>query len=137
MKTITVESGIHAPVERVWEMWTEPTHIVQWAFASDDWEAPHAENDVRVGGAFKTTMAAKDKSERFDVTGTYTTVVPYERLEYTIEDGRKVTVQFQSMGGTTQVVETFEPYPNYTEEQEHSGWQAILDNFKKYAEGTK
>ena len=58
MRKITVETIVAAPLQRVWECWTVPEHIVQWSFASDDWEAYGAENDVRVGGQFKTTLAA-------------------------------------------------------------------------------
>ena len=42
---ITVETTINAPVEKVWQYWTEPKHIVQWNNASDDWHTPQAEND--------------------------------------------------------------------------------------------
>ncbi len=62
---IKVEVSVNAPLLKVWEYWTQPEHIVNWAFASDDWEAPTAENDVQVGGRFLTTMAAKDKSASF------------------------------------------------------------------------
>ena len=58
-KTITVETTIKAPVETVWECWTEPRHITNWYFASDDWHAPLAENDLKLNGKFKTRMAAK------------------------------------------------------------------------------
>lgn len=58
----TVQTVVNAPMEKVWKCWNKPEHITGWAFASDDWEAPAAENDLRVGGKFKTTMAAKDKS---------------------------------------------------------------------------
>ncbi len=75
--TITVQSVVKAQIEKVWEFWTKPEHIVHWAFASDDWEAPAAENDLRVGGKFKTTMAARDKSTSFDFTGAYTIVKEY------------------------------------------------------------
>ena len=136
-KTITVENLISAPVEKVWVLWTEPSHIVNWAYASEDWEAPHAENDVRVGGKFKTVMAAKDGSESFDFTGTYTTVIPQELIEYVMDDGRNVTVQFQSMGDKTKLTETFEMEHTNTEDLQRTGWQAILENFKKYVENNK
>src|SRR5687767_9666848 len=92
---ITVQTTINAPIEKVWEFWTSPEHITHWAFASDDWEAPLAENDVRIGGKFKTLMAAKDGSSRFDFTGTYTEVSVNELLAYTMDDGRKVRVVFK------------------------------------------
>jgi uncharacterized protein YndB with AHSA1/START domain len=134
---ITVQSIIKAPIAKVWEFWTRPEHIVNWAFASDDWEAPAAENDVRVGGKFKTVMTAKDKSTSFNFTGIYTSVKNHELIEYDIDDGRHVKVEFAEVPEGVRVTETFEPEKTNPEEMQRSGWQAILDNFKKYAEGNK
>lgn len=131
---ITVKVMVKSSLRKVWDYWTKPEHIVGWAFASDDWEAPHAENDVHAGGRFKTTMAAKDKSSRFDFTGTYTKVVPNGVLEYTIDDGRKVSVIFTELAQGVQVTEMFDPENTHTREQQREGWQAILENFKKYVE---
>jgi len=134
MATITVENVTNAPIERVWSVWTEPTYIVKWCHASDDWEAPHAENDLRVGGVFTIIMAAKDGSSRFDFTGTYTGIVRHERIEYTMTDGRKVSVRFENLHGSVKVTETFEAETTHSIDQQRVGWQAILDNFKKCVE---
>ena len=139
LKPITVESVIKAPLEKVWEIWTKPEHIVNWAFASDDWEAPAAENDVRTGGRFKTVMAAKDKSASFDFTGTYTNVKNHELIEYDMdgEDARHVKIEFAKVPEGVKVTETFDPENENSAEMQRSGWQSILDNFKKYAEAKK
>ena len=133
---ITVQSVVKGPIEKVWESWIKPEHIVQWAFASNDWEAPAAENDLRVGGKFKTTMAAKDKSASFDFTGAYTDVKEHELIEYDMDDGRHVKVEFAELPqkGGVKITETFDPESENPKEMQRSGWQAILDNFKKYAE---
>jgi uncharacterized protein YndB with AHSA1/START domain len=131
---ITVETIIHAPVEKVWKNWTDPKDIVQWAFASDDWHAPYADNDVRVDGAFKTTMAAKDGSFSFDFGGVYTKVEPNKTLEYTIGDGRRVWISFESQGDKTKMTETFEAEEMNSIEMQKDGWQAIMENFKKHTE---
>lgn len=135
-KEITVQATINAPIEKVWKYWNEPNHITQWAFASDDWHAPKAENDLRTGGKFSTTMAAKDGSFSFDFGGIYTKVENHKTIEYTIADGRKVKISFVQDGNQTKVVETFEPENENPEEMQRGGWQAILDNFKKHAETT-
>jgi len=132
--TITVQSVVKAPIEKVSEFWTKPEHIVHWAFASDDWEAPAAENYLRVGGRFKTTMAAKDRTTSFDFTGVYTNVKEHELIEYDIDDGRHVEVEFRELPEGVKITETFEPENENPEKMQRSGWQAILDNFKKYAE---
>lgn len=131
---ITVQTTINASVEKVWKLWTAPEHITKWCAASDDWHTPRAENDVRVGGKFLSRMEAKDGSFGFDFGGIYDDVKKHELIEYTIGDGRKVSVQFSSEGNRTKVVETFEAESTNPIEMQRGGWQAILDNFKKYVE---
>lgn len=132
--TVTVAATVNAPVQKVWEFWNNPEHITKWAHASDDWHAPYADNDPRTGGTFKTTMAAKDGSFSFDFGGTYTNVQDNSLIEYTMDDSRKVSVIFKSTGGATKITETFDPESTNPIEMQRGGWQAILDNFKKYAE---
>lgn len=131
---ITVQATVKAPVEKVWKAWNEPEHITQWCAASDDWHAPYADNDLRKDGKFKTTMAAKDGSMSFDFTGAYTNVVPNKTIAYTIDDGRKVEVNFTSQGDETKVVETFEAESTNPVDMQRAGWQSILDSFKSYTE---
>ncbi len=132
---ITVHSSINAPVEKVWKYWSSPEHITQWCNASDDWHTPHAENDLRVGGKFMSRMEAKDGSMGFDFGGTYDAVRENEYVEYTMGDGRKVKVNFISKGNTTEVEESFEAETTNPIEMQRTGWQNILDNFKKHVEG--
>ena len=131
---ITVETIVNVTIQKAWEYWTNPEHIKQWAFASEDWHAPYADNDLRVGGEFKTTMAAKDGSFSFDFGGVYTSVDPQRLIKYELGDGRKVSVEFTDHGDTTKVVEIFDPEEQNPIEMQQGGWQAILDNYKKYAE---
>lgn len=131
---ITVEVTVKAPVKKVWEYFNGPEHIVNWAHASDDWHAPNSANDLRVGGTFSTTMAAKDGSFSFDFGGVYTDVVEHKLIAYTLGDDRKVKVTFTNQGNETKVVETFEAEDTHSIEMQQGGWQAILDNFKKYTE---
>ncbi|MFZ4400165.1 MAG: SRPBCC domain-containing protein [Bacteroidales bacterium] len=129
---ITVETYITASIEDVWRYWTEPEHIMNWYHASDDWYAPYAENDLRINGKFKTTMAAKDGSMSFDFEGNYTNIQKFERIEYKIIDGRKVEISFNAIGNETKITEVFEPENMHTFEIQKNGWQSILDNFKEY-----
>lgn len=132
---ITVETSVRAPIEKVWRCWTEPGHIKNWCFASPDWCVPDATNDVTVEGKFKTRMESRDGKMGFDFTGTYTDVVPYEKIEYTIDDGRKVIIRFipqPNADGSIKITETFEAEDINSLEQQKQGWQTILDNFAKY-----
>ncbi len=132
--SITVATTVHAPVATVWKCWTLPEYITQWNHASDDWHCPYAENDLRVNGTFKSTMAAKDGSMSFDFEGVYTAVDEHKRIEYTLADGRKVKITFLAEGAKTTVTEEFDPENINSRELQKGGWQAILDNFKKITE---
>ena len=131
---ITVENTINAPVEKVWVYWTEPKHIIKWNAASDDWHTTHAENDLRVGGTFSSRMESKDGTMGFDFGGVYDAVTTNEYIEYTLGDGRKVKTYFKSAGDTTKVTTNFEAESMNPVEMQRGGWQAIMDNFKKYTE---
>jgi uncharacterized protein YndB with AHSA1/START domain len=132
--TITIEALVHSPVESVWEYWTDPKHITQWSRASDDWHTPYAENDLKVGGKFVSRMEAKDGSFGFDFGGVYDEVSLHEGIAYTLGDGRKVKIVFIRQGNDTKIVESFEAEETNAIEMQQAGWQAILDNFKTYAE---
>ena len=136
MQPITIAITINAPVQKVWDMWTLPAHITKWAFASDTWEAPYAENNVTVNGRFKTTMSAKDGSASFDFTGTYTQIDPHKVIAYTMDgdDARNVHIIFVADGEVTHITETFDPENENPEDMQRTGWQSILDNFKNYVE---
>ncbi|MGC4040193.1 MAG: SRPBCC domain-containing protein [Flavobacterium sp.] len=131
---MTVRISTKQKLEKAWDYFTDPKHIVNWCFASDDWHAPKAENDLRTGGTFSTTMAAKDGSFSFDFGGTYDEVIPLKKYSYTMADGRKVIVKFDVLDDTVIVTENFNPEHQNPLEMQRGGWQMILENFKKYLE---
>jgi uncharacterized protein YndB with AHSA1/START domain len=131
---ITIQTTINAPIEKVWTIWSDPNHITKWASPSEDWHTTRAENDLREGGKFLSRMEAKDGSFGFDFGGTYDVVNQNELIEYTMGDGRKVKTVFTTDGNSTEIVQTFDPEAENPREMQQAGWQAILDNFKKYAE---
>ena len=131
---VTIESTIAADKNKVWDYYTNPEHITKWNFAADDWQCPSAENDMRVGGKYAARMEAKDGSFGFDFEAVYDEVLDNEKFTYTIADGRPVTVNFDDLGDKTKVVVNFEAENQNPVEMQKAGWQAILDNFKKYTE---
>ncbi|NJO69915.1 MAG: hypothetical protein HC830_12095 [Bacteroidetes bacterium] len=133
---ITVEANVNAPVEKVWDAWTTPHNIIHWNAASDDWFTPWAENDLKPGGNFVWRMESRDGKMGFDFSGKYTSVEPYKLIENVLDDGRKVKITFESRGDSTYVKESFEAEQENSLELQQTGWQAILDNFKKYVEKT-
>lgn len=134
MERITVKAMVKASVNKVWDLWSDPKHIVKWNAASEEWHTPRAENDLRVGGKFLSRMEAKDGSFGFDFGGTYDEVVPQKRIAYTLDDGRKVEVDFKEKNGQTEIVSIFDPETQNPTEMQREGWQSILDSFKRYAD---
>ncbi|MBE0600946.1 MAG: SRPBCC domain-containing protein [Firmicutes bacterium] len=131
---VTVQTLVHAPLRTVWNLWTRPEHIKEWNSASDDWYTPSAQNDLRTGGRFCYTMSSRDGKNSFDFLGTYTEVIPQEKIACTLDDGRKVSIKFEPLADAVQVAETFELEHEYAPDKQQEGWQAILDHFKRYVE---
>ncbi|MFN0216751.1 MAG: SRPBCC family protein [Saprospiraceae bacterium] len=131
---LTVTATINVPIEIVWTLWNTPEHIMQWNNASEDWHTTAATNDLKVGGKFNYTMAARDGSVAFDFWGVYDEVITNQKIAYTMGDGRKAEVHFSSHGDETKVLTSFEAETENSIELQQGGWQAILNNFKSYAE---
>ena len=131
---ITVQVSVEADAKKVWNCWTAPEHITKWNFASDDWHCPEAKNDVRTGGRFSSIMAAKDGSMSFEFGGVYDEVVDGRKIAYTMDDGRQAVVDFEVDGDAVNITTVFDAEETNPVEMQRGGWQAILNNFKKYAE---
>ena len=134
MLKITISTIVNANIDRVWCSWTTPEDINQWNAASDDWHNPRSTNDLKVGGRFSYRMEAKDGSMGFDFEGTYTNVDPRRKIDYVLEDGRTVSVTFESSDDGIKVSETFDAENSNTAEMQKQGWQCILNRFKAHVE---
>lgn len=132
--TLEISASIQAPIKKVWDYFNLPKHVVNWNAAADSWHCPSADNDLKVGGKFNYTMAAKDGSFQFDFSGTYTEIEHHSSIKYVLDDDRKVEIQFRDDNGTVNIIERFEAENMNPLEMQQGGWQAILDNFKQYTE---
>jgi len=131
---IIVSTVVQAPIHEVWRAYTTPEDIKAWNAASPDWHTTSATVDLRPGGKFSSRMEAKDGSFGFDFAGEYTKVVPHQLIEYAFGE-RFASVEFiQGATGVTVQV-TFDSEPAHSEEQQRTGWQAILENFARHVKG--
>lgn len=130
---ITVKANLSANKKKVWEYYTNPIHITQWNFADHSWHCPSASNNLVVGGRYLARMEAKDGSMGFDFDAVYTEINPEESFTYVFGD-RLATVQFKEFNEHTEIIVSFDPDTNHDIAFQKAGWQAILDNFKKYTE---
>ncbi|WP_373400405.1 SRPBCC family protein [Algoriphagus halophilus] len=131
---ITVQVLVNSPIEKAWDTWVNPKHIVNWYFASPDWHCPTSENDLQAGGNFKFRMEAKDGSFGFDFGGVYQEVVKHQLISYILDDTRTVRITFEEKDGKVLILQTFEAEEENSKEMQKDGWQAILHNYKSYTE---
>lgn len=135
---------VKASLETVWESFTNPEKMIYWSFASDDWHCPKSHWKLEIWEKFLATFAAKDGSMSFDLEWEYLYIDKYKKLEYVmidmqygehyIEKWRKVSVIFEETPEWIQITETFDAEEIHPHEMQIAGWQAILENFKKYCE---
>ena len=130
---VTITATIAATPWTTWRAWTEPAHITRWNFAAPDWHCPHAEVDLRPGGRYRARMEAKDGSFGFDLEAVFDIVEPERRISFIMPDGRRAETTFEAIGGGTRVTTTFDAETENPIEMQRAGWQAILDNFARYA----
>lgn len=131
---ITIQTTITSDLPTVWAAWIDPEDIMQWNAASDDWHTTAASVDFQVGGGFRSRMEARDGSMGFDFAGTYTRIDDLSLIEFELDDGRPVTVEFSESADGVVVTETFEAENENAAELQRQGWQAILDNFARHVE---
>ena len=131
---ITIQAEVLADRNQAWSHYTEPAHITQWNFASEDWCCPTASNELVVGGKFSWRMEAKDGSFGFDFEGVFTEIVPLQKLKYVFMDQREAEISFSDLPEGTLVQIVFDAENENSLELQQSGWQAILNNFKSHTE---
>ena len=131
---IIVSTVVSAPLVEVWRAYTTPEDIVVWNTASSDWHTTAASVDLLPGGKFSSRMEAKDGSFGFDFAGEYTQVVPQRLIEYTFGD-RIGLVEFTEGPAGVLVTVTFDAEQTHSDEQQRTGWQAILDSFARHVKG--
>lgn len=131
---VQVQNTINASIEKVWDLWNLPEHIMNWNNPSPDWHTPFVENDLKAGGKFKFTMGTKDGKEGFDFEGIYTKIEKFSLIEYRLFDNRTANVRFEKKDNQVILTETFEPETKNDESMQKEFCTAIIQNFKNYVE---
>jgi len=130
-----IKADVYQNIDVIWETYTDAKHVTQWSFASDDWHVTEGHAKFVEGGAFNYRMEAKDESFGFNFMGTYDEIVKHQTIKYHLTDKRNIDVEFKKHKGYVTIQLTVDAENEFSLEQQKVGWQAILDNFKSYAEG--
>lgn len=151
---VVIERTFEAPVDLVWQMWTEPDHFKQW-YGPKGFTVPVAEMELRVGGKRLVCMASPDGSMTMWTVGEYTEIAPTGRLVYTespadengnvvspaamgMPDGypatTEVTVLLEDLGGRTKMVMTHAGV--LASSGAGGGWQQAFDKLAEHIAAT-
>ncbi|XDD47517.1 SRPBCC domain-containing protein [Leptospira sp. WS39.C2] len=131
---IQIQTLIANDRKKVWDYYTNPTHITQWNFADLSWHCPHAKVELKNGGTYMARMEAKDGSFGFDFEAIFDSVKEHESITYTMTDKRKAKIEFKDKAPHTEVTITFDAETENPIEMQKEGWQSILNSFKNYVE---
>jgi uncharacterized protein YndB with AHSA1/START domain len=152
---VVIERIFDAPVDLIWQMWTDPEHFKAW-FGPDGASIPVAKMDVRVGGNRLVCMKMPSPGGPMQMwfTGEYIEVLENQRLVYTEsisdENGKvsaplemgmpeghpmttEVSVELEDVGGRTKMVMTHAGIPQ--DSPGAAGWMMALDKLAAHLEG--
>lgn len=135
-QTLRIERTFQAPAERVFDAWTSEEVMRRWFHGEHAWETPHAEVDLRIGGAVRVVMRDPDKDVEHGGGGHYTEIEPPNRLAFTWtwdDDDRRTLIEldFAEAGGATTVVLTHSALRDEESVRSHEGgWSNCLDNLE-------
>lgn len=140
--SLRLERTFEAPVEEVFDAWTNPEVLRRWWRADPSWSTPVAEVDLRVGGSYRISMEDPASSVRHTIGGRYKEVSRPERLVYSWHweqpDGTPghvsiVSVGFHAEGDRTKVVlEHTELESAQAAEQHTHGWNGVLRQLQEH-----
>jgi uncharacterized protein YndB with AHSA1/START domain len=149
---MVIERTFDAPVDLVWQMWTDPDHFAAW-YGPEGATIPVAKMDVRVGGTRLVGMEVQTPGGPMQMwfTGEYREVVENRRLVYTesmsdengnvpspsdmgMPEGHPMTtevrVDLDDIGGRTKMVLTHAGIP--ADSPGAAGWTMALDKLARH-----
>jgi uncharacterized protein YndB with AHSA1/START domain len=156
-RDLVVSRTFDAPVELAWKLWTDPEQVKTW-WGPKDYTSPTCELDLREGGKYLFCMRSSgaEGSQDFYSTGTFTRIVPMERLEFTqsfadengnmiaaadfgmpdMPDEVRTVVTFKDAGGgkTEMTITQYDQPDDEMFNYAVTGWN---ESFDKMAEGLK
>ena len=99
LKTIKT---INAPIEKMWEVWTNPDHLVKWWGPNGFTNTIH-QMDLEKGGEWKMTMHGPDGTN-FPNRSIFLEIIPNEKIVFEHFNPHFITtVSFESVDSGTKI----------------------------------
>ena len=139
-RTLTLTRSFNAPINLVWEAWTQPEHIGQW-WGPKGMKIEVLEHDFKVGGAWKYTMEMPD-GNKFITEGVYIEIEWFKKIFSTADfkpmtEGVEIQAEFEENGDKTNFVfRVVHPTEEYCQQQEKmgfmNGWGSVFDRLGNF-----
>ena len=135
---LTIVKRIKAPVEAVFQAWTDAAELKRWMAPADKMSVALAEADARVGGRYRVVMRAPS-GEEHRVGGTYREISLNRRLvftwawESTPERESLVTIDLKALDRETEMTLTHERFFDKEARDRHlGGWEECLASLVRH-----
>jgi uncharacterized protein YndB with AHSA1/START domain len=137
---LRIERTFDASVQAVFDAWTNVDVLRRWWHAEHDWETPHAEVDLRVGGGIRLVMRNPVNGAEYGGQGEFTVVSPPTQLAFTwswddVPGRQLIEVEFTGHGSATTVVMTHHGIAEAARGEYLEGWQDSFDNLDRALAG--
>lgn len=137
-RTLELSRTFAAPREKVFRAWTEAEELARWFSPTEDYTVVVPQLELRVGGTWRLEMHHKGGAVH-KLFGVYREISRPEKLAFTWRwesnadsEETLVTVEFRSVGNSTEVALTHEGFASDEERGKHThGWTGCLDRFAK------
>ncbi len=137
-RTLTIEKVFNAPIQVVWDAWTQSEHILKW-WAPNGMDIKVIQHDFKVGGKWKYSMSMPNGGE-FISAGTYREIIELKKI-ITSADFKPMTenvelqTYFEADGDKTKFTfKVIHPTPEYCKQQEemgfYNGWGSAFDRLE-------
>lgn len=137
-RTLTIRKTLDAPVELVWEAWTQTEHIVKW-WAPNGMDVKVVKHQFKVGGEWKYTMLMPDGNE-FISEGVYSEIVQLKKIITSanfrpMTEGVEMRSLFEKDGDKTHFTfSVVHPTEEYKVQQEkmgfYNGWGSAFNRLE-------
>lgn len=139
-RTLTLNRTFDAPIQLVWEAWTQPEHIANW-WGPKGMETKIIEHNFSVGGNWQYVMTMPDGQD-FIGEGVYSTIVELQKIFSSanfkpMTEGVEIQALFEPAGDKTKFTfNVVHPTEEYCKQQEqmgfYNGWGSVFDRLGEY-----
>ncbi|TPN86707.1 SRPBCC family protein [Aquimarina algicola] len=139
-RTVTLKRTFNAPIQLVWEAWTQSEHIAKW-WGPKGMDVKVLEHDFKVGGKWRYSMMMPNGNE-FISEGVYTEIVEFEKIISSADfkpmtENVEIQALFEADGNKTNFTfNVVHQTEEYCKQQEKlgimNGWGSVFDRLAEF-----